>query len=805
MQIEQQIEVIENQIKTLEQEYNQLYSPQLRIELKNKITELNEQLIILNKKKDSYKRLETGLNKLIEIGNKDIKDLFGEKSSMSPNNNSLTNNNDNYIVKGLNKSKDIGNMEIRDIVEDKSSIYQKNDFLDNSVNDLESKLKNIESDSYLNENEQSNNCDIDSKQKEIDDIKKKLKNIELRRKTASGKALLKLTENEEKLLKKLKELDSNLFSNPNDNTAHDFFSNSDKESKPKEPTYKFSNVNNRTDYFSNSDKKSFFNSNNTNNTSFFDNKPSKEENMIVQVSSKNKEKQKDYFDNSKTNREILPVSKSKNQKSPESKTKEIIDNCKKVISCLRNKGHDSIIVDEIDAQIKKYEDLLNQSKEDDYFWKVAVVGSFSCGKSSFINSIIGEDIEPVDITPVNHANSIFTYGEKIKIKSGNKTFTKDEYLKEVKNVNTKYKEFIIEYPFEALKNIKLYDTPGFGSVNKGDSSKTNSDIELSKMAANSSDTIFYLVDLTNGTIDDPSLKYLKDINENKNLYIILTHADKKGPKARETVKEAITKQVENIGLDKEKVFLYSSIKEKYEKDPTFAFNWGCIITLLKGFYKKKSNKKSSELTKSNIKDIYNRLNKIVDKYEKEDINDFWNRRKDELLENYLNNIDLLLEEFMNRNSQFIVNNINQILYYNINEGYIKNTYSIYIRNDFYTFDKLSELQTYYYDLKIDANFIALYVLNSFCVPIFINLNKLKVFDFETWTEDGAKEEIIKIASVINKYFIEKWQEIKKAFVKWYIHEYDWKGKINEQVEEEFIKRWEEIDDCRKEIASLLNT
>lgn len=248
---------------------------------------------------------------------------------------------------------------------------------------------------------------------------------------------------------------------------------------------------------------------------------------------------------------------------------------------------------------------------------VAVVGAFSCGKSSFINSIINEDIEPVDITPVNHANTIFTYGEKKCIKSGNRLFFQVDYENEVKKLDSEYKEFLIEYPCEALRNIKLYDTPGFGSVNAGESDIANSDIELSKRAANIADTIFYLVDITNGTIDNTSLKYLKEIKNNKNVYVILTHSDKKSPKARETIKETISNQIQDIGLNKDKVIIYSSLNN----EELAKISQGALFNIYKEEVRKElislnKNSHSENTASNNIENICKQVIEITNKYRK---------------------------------------------------------------------------------------------------------------------------------------------------------------------------------------------
>ena len=104
-----------------------------------------------------------------------------------------------------------------------------------------------------------------------------------------------------------------------------------------------------------------------------------------------------------------------------------------------------------------------------------VLGQFKRGKSTFINSIIGDTILPTSVIPLTSIITILKYGEKEQIKVHlNDGTVKDIRRDELKEWVTEegnprneknVKEVEILYPSEYLKDgICLIDTPGVGSI-----------------------------------------------------------------------------------------------------------------------------------------------------------------------------------------------------------------------------------------------------------------------------------------------------------------------------------------------------
>ena len=185
--------------------------------------------------------------------------------------------------------------------------------------------------------------------------------------------------------------------------------------------------------------------------------------------------------------------------------------------------------------------------------EVGVIGSFTSGKSTFINSLFGKSICPMAVKPTTSSITKFYYGEREKITIDGKEISYGEYKKlsqHLKNSSKDTKTYYIEYayPFDRLNSIVLYDTPGFNNnLNKNDEIVT-------MRALDSVDVIFFLIDISKGSVDDSSLERLKKLKD-KRIYCILNKSDLKSS-------DAITKIRKEI--ESKKIFLevieYSAIK-----------------------------------------------------------------------------------------------------------------------------------------------------------------------------------------------------------------------------------------------------
>jgi GTP-binding protein EngB required for normal cell division len=108
---------------------------------------------------------------------------------------------------------------------------------------------------------------------------------------------------------------------------------------------------------------------------------------------------------------------------------------------------------------------------------VAILGQFKAGKSSFVNSLIGQDVLPVGVIPVTTVISRLQFGEQERATVSFFDGTRkeipiaelDEYTAEAKNPSNQKSVEMVDIELPALADyagLRLVDTPGLGSVFK---------------------------------------------------------------------------------------------------------------------------------------------------------------------------------------------------------------------------------------------------------------------------------------------------------------------------------------------------
>lgn len=210
-------------------------------------------------------------------------------------------------------------------------------------------------------------------------------------------------------------------------------------------------------------------------------------------------------------------------------------------------------------------DLEVQTQNLEYVPKVAVIGCFSAGKSSFINSIVEHKICPIDSRPTTASITRFTYGKKLKITEVTQELEKELSLEEYQDIcrhprdrqriGEQRSEFLCEVPYKKLFGIEIYDSPGYD--NPMDDGR---DRQIASNIAKNSDIIIVVIDINGGTATDSLLQEIKKIKEaNPNLicFVVVNRADQKPPSAIEKVKKAVLE----LGLAKD-IFAYASLDDK---------------------------------------------------------------------------------------------------------------------------------------------------------------------------------------------------------------------------------------------------
>lgn len=203
---------------------------------------------------------------------------------------------------------------------------------------------------------------------------------------------------------------------------------------------------------------------------------------------------------------------------------------------------------------------------------VAVAGSFSSGKSSFMNSFFSSRKVklPTGMTQttaipsyvlVADAPSITGYsykGGKIAVSEKIFILFSHERIHEFSfNMKQLVHNIIFRNKFvHEFKNLCFIDTPGF---NPG--IEQESDTDAATTAISTASVLLWCVDTCAGTIKDDEIDILCDIykkNENIAIYVIVNKADLRSVEEIESVMDEIESQLQNADIPFEGISAYSS-------------------------------------------------------------------------------------------------------------------------------------------------------------------------------------------------------------------------------------------------------
>jgi len=194
--------------------------------------------------------------------------------------------------------------------------------------------------------------------------------------------------------------------------------------------------------------------------------------------------------------------------------------------------------------------------------KVAVLGAFKAGKSSVINTLMGERVAAVDPRPATCRPVEFLRGAEYCIHYlrdkvwhplppmaffdlTDQTKTRpenDAFAATIERIR-------VEHPKAVLKNIVLVDTPGFGS-GFGDHDGR------AAQALDEAAAIVWVLDIDRGTLHADELKWIREVGEKGcPCWLLINKADLKPPSGRDEVAGNLRYQ---HGTHFERVFLFSS-------------------------------------------------------------------------------------------------------------------------------------------------------------------------------------------------------------------------------------------------------
>ncbi|WRF32005.1 dynamin-like GTPase family protein [Helicobacter pylori] len=206
---------------------------------------------------------------------------------------------------------------------------------------------------------------------------------------------------------------------------------------------------------------------------------------------------------------------------------------------------------------------------------VAVGGGFSVGKSTFLNNLLGLKLKlPEDIDPTTAIPTYCLKGKK-EVLMG---FSQNGGMVELpnlafdhqflKSLGFNLKEImpfmLLSAPSVPFEFLCFIDTPGYNPSNQG---YTGGDKEASKESLKHAKHILWLVSCERGELHKDDLEFLKELyEEGKQVFIVLSRADRRAKSQLEEVAKQIKETLENNGIEFLGICTYSSTRYQEYKE-----------------------------------------------------------------------------------------------------------------------------------------------------------------------------------------------------------------------------------------------
>lgn len=214
---------------------------------------------------------------------------------------------------------------------------------------------------------------------------------------------------------------------------------------------------------------------------------------------------------------------------------------------------------------------------------VALGGGFSSGKSTFLNTILGnKKILPTDINPstsvptyIIHGDSesagaINVFSARIEmqiqdVKTIAHGFGEDENSSGELTLGHLLRSIFVATPQQKYSNIAFLDTPGYSKPDSENySAKTDEKIARSQL--NAGDYILWFISADAGTVSIDDLNFLAGLEKNIPKLIIINKADKVASRADlEGVVQSVKSALDLRGIAYEGILTYSR-REKTDCD-----------------------------------------------------------------------------------------------------------------------------------------------------------------------------------------------------------------------------------------------
>ncbi|MFP6067390.1 dynamin family protein [Helicobacter pylori] len=206
---------------------------------------------------------------------------------------------------------------------------------------------------------------------------------------------------------------------------------------------------------------------------------------------------------------------------------------------------------------------------------VAVGGGFSAGKSTFLNNLLGLKLKlPEDMNPTTAIPTYCLKGKREVLMgfSQNGGMVELPHLafdhQFLESLGFNLKEImpfmLLSAPSVPFEFLCFIDTPGFNPGNQG---YTGGDKEASKESLKHAKHILWLVSCERGGIESDDLDFLQELyEEGKQVFIVLSRADRRTKSQLEEVAKQIKETLENNGIEFLGIGAYSTTRYQEYKE-----------------------------------------------------------------------------------------------------------------------------------------------------------------------------------------------------------------------------------------------
>ncbi len=207
---------------------------------------------------------------------------------------------------------------------------------------------------------------------------------------------------------------------------------------------------------------------------------------------------------------------------------------------------------------------------------VAVGGGFSAGKSTFLNNLLGLKLKlPEDMNPTT-AIPTYCLKDKKEVLMG---FSQNGGMVELphlafdhqflESLGFNLKEImpfmLLSAPSVPFEFLCFIDTPGYNPSNQG---YTGGDKEASKKSLKHAKHILWLISCERGGIESDDLEFLQELyeEESKQVFIVLSRADRRTKSQLEEVAKQIRETLKDNGIEFLGICAYSATRYQEYKE-----------------------------------------------------------------------------------------------------------------------------------------------------------------------------------------------------------------------------------------------